>query len=56
MKRTGKQSAELVEKVIEEIRKNKGLTKELITETCKKYGIKKSHIIKVGYLEYLYTL
>jgi hypothetical protein len=56
MKRTAKQSRDLVFEVIQEIRKNKRVSRKLIAETCKKYKIKESHIVSVGKWEYFYTL
>jgi hypothetical protein len=46
--RTAKESAEIVEKTITEIRKAKNLTSELISKTCLKYDISESHIRRVA--------
>ena len=46
--RTAKESAEIVEETITEIRKAKNLTNELIKKTCLKYKISESHIRRVA--------
>ena len=46
--RTAKETAEIVEKTITEIRKAKNLTSELISKTCLKYDISESHIKRVA--------
>jgi hypothetical protein len=46
--RTSKETAEIVEKTIREIRKAKNLSYKLITKTCKKYDISEKHIRTVA--------
>lgn len=48
MRRTLKESAEIVEKTITEIRSAENLTDELIQKTCLKYDISESHIRRVA--------
>tara|TARA_R110002012_G_C11557132_1_gene603053 strand:+ start:165 stop:332 length:168 start_codon:yes stop_codon:yes gene_type:complete len=46
--RTPKETAEIVEKTITEIRNAKNLTDALISKTCLKYNISESHIRRVA--------
>ena len=46
--RTPRETAEIVEKTIIEIRNNNNITEELISRTCLKYNIRESHIRSVA--------
>ena len=46
--RTQKETAEIVEKTITEIRKSENISDKLIAQTCKKYNISESIIRKVS--------
>lgn len=53
MTRTPKQSAEIVERAITEIRKSHSTTDEIIQEVCMKYSVSEHHIRKVAGLPLL---